>query len=160
MFNRYSFPIDDQTLLVFLDPSDHIEYENIDVVVDLLNDLYGINHFAAVVFILNGTHIEENLDSNELACDLLEMPEELRKCQDFFKQVSFVSTNCSPHALNFNCPTFNILDNVNIYFMQNSVYQLFRARSATDSVETDFCRSIETMGQIIKKIVDKIHHQA
>jgi hypothetical protein len=44
--------------------------------------------------------------------------------------------------------------------MQNSAYQLFRAGSATNSVETDFCKAMETMKQIIKKIVDGIYQQA
>jgi hypothetical protein len=68
--------------------------------------------------------------------------------------------NCPPYALNFNCSTVNILDNVSFYFMQNSAYQLFREPSTTNSVETDFHKSMETMEQIIKKIVGGIHHQA
>ncbi len=160
MFNRYSFPIHDQTTLVFLDPVNDIMDEDGDEILGSLNNLYGINRLAAVVFIEDGTNIGEDLDWNDLTCDLLQMTEEHRKDHDSCKQISFIRTNCPPHALDFNCSKVNILDNMNLYFMQNSAYQLFRAGSATNSVETDFCKAMETMKQIIKKIVDGIYQQA
>jgi hypothetical protein len=160
MFNQYAFPVDDQTTLVFLDPLSYVKAEKIGVIIDCLNHLYGINHFTAAVFIDDGTDIDENPDWNGLKSYFFELSEAFREYQDPCKQLLFVMVNCPPYALNFNCSTVNILDNVSFYFMQNSAYQLFREPSTTNSVETDFHKSMETMEQIIKKIVGGIHHQA
>ncbi len=160
MFNRHSFPIDDQTILEFLDPLNYIINEDEDIIENLFTHLYGINCFTAVVYIIDGTDIDDNPDWNDLRNGLLQMSEELRKDRDLFKQLSLVFTNCPPHVLNFNCPTLNIPDNLSFYFMQNSAYQLFRSGSAANSVETDFCKAMETMKQIIKKIGNGIHRRA
>ncbi len=162
-FSRYSFPIDNQTSLVFLDCPLHIldASNNEDDFMKPLIDLYGINHFATVIMIMDGTVIKENLDWNNFKPNnLFELFEGSQKFPNLFEHFLLVFPNCSSHALDINCSALNTCDNLSVYFMQNAAYQLYRAPSITDSVEIDYHRSMETMGRIIKKIVDGIHFQA
>jgi hypothetical protein len=127
--------------------------------VDSFNDLYKINCFAAIVFIEDGTDLEENLDVNDLVNELSLFSEEGPDLLDICQYIAFISTNCPPHALNLDRSTLDILDNTSCYFMQNSAYQLFRACSTAESEETDFHKAMETIQQIVNKIVNGIHHQ-
>jgi hypothetical protein len=153
-FNRYSFPIDNQSTVVFLDPLSYIEDGNKDMVFDALSDLCGINHFAAIVFIYDGTELEENPDWQNEICQS-ETLKDFRESNDASKQFFFVYTNCSSRVLDFYPSTLGASDDINFYLMQNSAYQLFRSHSATDSAETDFNKAMETMKRIIDKIVKR-----
>lgn len=158
MLNRYSFPIDDQTTLVFLDPLCRIGETTKNMTVDSFNDLYKINCFAATVLISDGTDIEEDLNVNDWVNELSQISMELRD-SNICEQFTIVGTNCPPHVLNLDRPKRDILGNANCYFMQNSAYQLFRARSTAESEETDFHKAMETIQQIVNNIVNGIHRQ-
>jgi hypothetical protein len=66
MFNQYAFPIDDQTILMFLDPHSNIIDESEYPIEKNLTDLYAINHSNPFVYICDGTDIEENPGWNDL----------------------------------------------------------------------------------------------
>lgn len=158
IFDRYSFLIDNQSSLVFLDPLRNIEGEDVYVIIDSLCTLCGINHFAALIVISDGTDIEEAPDWNDLIAHL----QELEKFRDYripIKQISLIWTNAPSHAMNFNRRTFNIPYNTNFYFMQNSAYQLFKTCTAIDSIEPDFQTSMETMKIILEKVVNGTHQE-
>ncbi|CAF0984691.1 unnamed protein product [Adineta steineri] len=155
IFDRYSFLIDSQHTLVFLDPLRNIDGEDVYVIIDSLCNLCGISHFAALVVISDGTDIEEAPDWNDLISHLQEL-EKFREFRIPIKQISLVWTNAPGHAMSFNRRKFSIPDNTNFYFMQNSGYQLFKSCAAIDSVEPDFHTSMETMKIIIEKVVHGI----
>ncbi|UJR26650.1 hypothetical protein I4U23_007967 [Adineta vaga] len=157
-FDRYSFVIDNQRTLVFLDPLRNIEGEDVYVIIDSLCNLCGINHFAALVVISDGSDIDANPDWDDLINHLHEL-ETFREYRIPIKQISLVWTNAPAHAMKFNRSTFNIPCNTNFYFMQNSAYQLFKTCAAIDTVEPDFHTSMETLKSIIQKIIDGIQHE-
>ncbi|CAF1609599.1 unnamed protein product [Adineta ricciae] len=154
-FDRYSFLIDNHKTLVFLDPLRNIEGEDVYVIIDSLCNLCGINHFAALVVISDGSDIDINPDWDDLINHLHEL-ETFREFRIPIKQISLVWTNAPAHAMKFNRSTFNIPCNTNFYFMQNSAYQLFKTCAAIDSVEPDFHMAMETVKSLIKKIVESI----
>ena len=155
--NRYSFPIDNQTILTFLDCPLHIVVDS-ENRADFMKP--PIDHFEAVIMIMDGTVIQQNLDWNNFKqSNLLELFEGSEKLLRLFEHLSFVFPNCSSHQMDIDRPAHHTWNNINFYFMQNSAYQLYRAPSITDSVETDYHKSMETMGRIIEKIVDRIRYQ-
>lgn len=153
LFDRYSFGIDKERTLVFLDPLRNIDGEDVYVIIDSLCSLCGINHFAALVVISDGSDIDENPDWNDLIKHLREL-EKFREYRIPIKQISLVWTNAPSHSINFNRRTFNIPNNTNFYFMQNSAYQLFKTGTAIESVEPDFQMSMETMKLVLEKIIE------
>jgi hypothetical protein len=155
LFDRYSFAIDNERTLVFLDPLRNIDGEDVYVIIDSLCNLCGISYFAALIVISDGSDIDEYPDWDDLIKHLCEL-EKFREYRIPIKQISLVWTNAPPHAMNFNRRTFNIPNNTNFYFMQNSAYQLFKTGATIESVEPDFHMSMQTMKLILEKIIDGI----
>ena len=152
--DQYSFSIDDRMVLVFVDYPDYNANEQ---EIKSATNLCGINQFLAAIMIGDGTDMEENLSWNSFVTnDLFQISRNLQEIRDFSRHFLMVSVNCSPSVQRSKPITY---DNVSFYFMQNSAYQLYRARSLTDSVETDYHRSMQTIEQIIQRIVHGIRQQ-
>jgi hypothetical protein len=157
-FNRYSLPIDKQSSLVFLDPLSDIEDERGYIIPDSLSHVYGIKQFAAMIVVYDGTKIDNDPDWQNRMHQFQTLASG-QQLNDVIKQFFFVGSNCSSSVLDFNRFRLDTSGIINLNFMQNSAYELFKTRSATASAETDFCRAMEIMEQILTKIVNGVNHQ-
>lgn len=159
VLNRYSFPIDDQNTLVFLDPQSYIDVDSIYVILASLEHLHKINRFAAFICINNSASLEDDSEWENFTRNSLEISEDFQGYVFMFNQVFLIFTNSPSRALNLDRSRLRTVDNVNFYFMQNSAYQLFKAPSIKYSMASDFRQSMETTREIIKKIIHRIHHR-
>ena len=143
--DQYSFPIDDQTVLVFLELLDY------DTDGDEIRNLFGITQFAGAIKIMDGTDIEDGVHENNCKLeDLSDASDEFREVSDICRHFWIIYVNCSARSRSMSD------GNISSYFMQNSAYQLYKSRSLADSVEADYYRSMQTIKQIIQKILDEV----
>ncbi|CAF4886525.1 unnamed protein product [Rotaria sp. Silwood1] len=150
MTNYYRFPIDDRENIVFIDTinfSDDNKILSGNKPVDLLD----IDEFAGIMLVIDARNFNGKNLSNEIKKYINDM---YSSTTEQFRQLFVVVTHCKSCNLEFDLLKLGLPENINVFSMENSAYSSEKQLQRRSRTEDDFLASMQTIEQIVNKILD------